>query len=111
LLWVLSSITANTLPPSLLGYQPQLIPKIKRRHKLKILPNSGLVDASLNSSRGGGGGSGFDRGCADGRAAEDSSLSDASGGYAAGTNLSGSSGSMFHKAKSIDKMSIFWTIF
>ena len=49
-------------------------------------PFSGL-EGSLSSSRGG-----YDRGCADGRAAEDSSLSDAVG-YAA--NLSASSGSVF----------------
>jgi hypothetical protein len=52
------------------------------------------LDASLSSgSRSGG----FDRGCADGRAAEDSSLSDAGGGGYTAANLSGtSSGSVFH---------------
>ena len=43
----------------------------------------------MNSSRGSGG-AGFDRGCADGRAAEDSSLSDLAAGYSGA-----SSGSIF----------------
>jgi hypothetical protein len=55
------------------------------------------LDASLSSgSRNGG----FDRGCADGRAAEDSSLSDAGGGggggYTAANLSTTSSGSVFH---------------